>query len=84
VASKTVTVRNDVGLHARPAAVFAKAAMRYAADVQVEKAGTKASAKSLLSVLKLDVQQGDEITISAEGHDAQQAVDELADLVEGL
>ena len=83
--SQTVTLPNPTGLHARPARVFAKAAKDFGADVTVVKDGGGAdpvNAKSVLSVLTLDCQQGDTITISAEGEDAEDAVRELAALVE--
>jgi phosphocarrier protein HPr len=82
--SKPVTVHSEVGLHARPAARFAKAAGGYAADVRIIKDGTDVDAKSLLSVLKLDVRHGDEITISTEGEDAERALAELVGLLEEL
>jgi phosphocarrier protein HPr len=81
---REVTLTNDVGLHARPAAVFSKAATRFAADVKVTKGGSEANAKSIMAVLKLDVRKGDAITIATEGEDADDALDELVRLVESL
>jgi phosphotransferase system HPr (HPr) family protein len=81
--SKTVVLRNEHGLHARPAAIFVKAAAAYACDVRVSKAGKDANAKSMLSVLTLECHSGDEIAISAEGEDAEAALDDLVSLVEG-
>ncbi len=86
--SRTVTLRNATGLHARPARVFAKAAAAFDADVTVTKNGGGAdpvNAKSVLSVLTLDCHQGDEIVIVAEGSDADAALERLGGLVdEGL
>lgn len=86
--SRTVNLKNATGLHARPARVFAKAAGGFDADVTVVKTGGGAepvNAKSVLSVLTLDCHQGDEIVITAEGDDADQALERLAALVdEGL
>ncbi len=79
-----VTLTNDVGLHARPAALFAKAAAGYAGDVRVAKADREVNAKSLLSVLTLDVRSGDAVRISAEGDDAEAALAELTGLIRGL
>jgi phosphocarrier protein HPr len=84
MAEQTVTIRNDVGLHARPAAVFAKKAAEYRADVRVATDAGEANAKSLLSVLKLDVRSGDTFRLRAEGDDADEAVAALAALVEGM
>jgi phosphocarrier protein HPr len=84
VPENEVTLNNDVGLHARPAAVFAKTAARFNADVTVTKGDGQANAKSIMSVLKLDVKQGDRITIATQGEDADDALRELVELVESL
>jgi len=81
---RDVTLENEVGLHARPAAVFSKAAARFSSTVTVVKSGAEANAKSVLSVLKLDIQKGDSVTIRAEGQDEDDALTELAKLVEDL
>lgn len=81
---RDVMLDNEVGLHARPAAVFSKAAARFASSITVVKAGSEANAKSVLSVLKLDVLKGDTVTIRAEGSDEREALTELVKLVEGL
>lgn len=82
---KVVTLHNETGLHARPARVFSKAAKGFDSDITVVKTSTDddpVNAKSTLSVLTLDCHQGDEIVISAEGEDAEQAIEELVGLVE--
>ena len=81
MASREVVVRGEAGLHARPAALFCRAAGRFGAEVRVEKAGAAANAKSLLSVLQLDVRQGDTVVLVAEGDDAVDAVEALAGLL---
>jgi len=81
---REVTLDNEVGLHARPAAVFSKAAARFSSSVTVVKSDAEANAKSVLSVLKLDIQKGDTVTIRVEGADEQEALDELVKLVEDL
>ncbi|MFQ5592881.1 MAG: phosphoenolpyruvate--protein phosphotransferase [Anaerolineae bacterium] len=78
-------VRNRVGLHARPAAMFAQTAMRFAADVRVRDIttnGALVNAKSLISVIGLGAGQGHEIAIRAAGPDAADALDALRQLVE--
>jgi phosphotransferase system HPr (HPr) family protein len=79
-----VTLANEVGLHARPAAVFSKAASRFAADVTIAKGDQEANAKSIMAVLKLDVRRGDRVRLAAEGEDAGEAVAELIELVRSL
>ena len=81
VLSRDVTVTDPEGLHARPAALFCQAAARFEADVRVEKDGASANAKSLLSVLQLDVRRGDPVTLIAEGPDAEEAVRALVDVL---
>jgi phosphocarrier protein HPr len=79
--SREVAVTDPEGLHARPAALFCRTAARFEADVRVEKDGASANARSLLSVLQLDVRQGDLVTLVAEGSDAEEAVRALVDVL---
>jgi len=81
---RDVTLDNEVGLHARPAAVFSKAAARFTSSITVVKSGEEANAKSVLSVLKLDIQKGDTVTIRTVGSDDDEALTELVKLVEDL
>lgn len=81
MAKTTVTVANKTGLHARPAALFVKKAQEFTSDVFVEKEEKTVSAKSILAVMSLNVNAGSEITITAEGEDADSAVTALAELV---
>ena len=83
-ASRDVTVRSKVGLHARPAALFVKTAGGFSALVTIENVtrGTKpVNAKSILSVLSAGVRLDDHICIMADGTDEEAAVAALADLV---
>lgn len=80
--SRTVTLANPTGLHARPAKVFAQAAAATGLDVRLTKGDTTVNARSVLSVLTLDCHRGDEITIDVEGDGAEAALAELAALVE--
>jgi len=81
---REVELTNEVGLHARPAAVFSKAAAGFSADVKVAKGGQEANAKSIMAVLKLDVKKGDAVTIATEGDDAEEALEELVTLLGSL
>lgn len=81
---KQTKVVNQTGLHARPAATFVQTAKKYEAKITVRRPGGAAvNAKSIVRLLAEEIGQGTEIEISAEGGDAQQAVDELVALVEG-
>jgi phosphocarrier protein HPr len=82
VPKRTVTVGSASGLHARPAKLFVEAATRQPVPVRISVDGKKpASARSLLSVLALGVEHGTEVTIEAEGAEAEQALEELAALL---
>jgi phosphocarrier protein HPr len=82
VPEATVSLRNASGLHARPAKIFAMAAAASLADVVVEKDGRKVNGKSVLSVLTLGCEQGDEIVIRTTGESADETLADLVKLVE--
>lgn len=79
---KDVVVQNQVGLHARPATFFIQKANEFKSTVWVEKEERRVNAKSLLGVLSLGIMGGAQIRILAEGSDEEQAVVELAKLVD--
>lgn len=79
--SRDVTVKNQVGLHARPATFFIQKANEYKASVWVEKDERKVNAKSLLGVLSLGITRGTSITLIADGEDEVEAVDGLVELI---
>jgi phosphotransferase system HPr (HPr) family protein len=74
----------DVDLHARPAARFVRVAMGFAATVHVSADDRRADAKSLLAVLGLGARRGTALRLSAEGPDADRALDALMTCVAGL
>jgi phosphocarrier protein HPr len=79
-----VRLPEAVALHARPAGVFVRAAVSFAATIEVQANGRRANAKSILEILGLGADGGTELTISASGDDAVEAVAELASLVTEL
>lgn len=79
---KKVIVNHKVGLHARPASVFVQTAAKFSSDITVSCEDRNANAKSILTVLTLGANKGAEITIAAEGEDAEEAVNALVELVE--
>ena len=80
--SQTVTVVNQLGMHARAAAKFVHLATRYEARVKVARDRREMDGKSIMGILLLAAAQGSTITISADGADEQAAVAALAALVE--
>lgn len=80
-AEKNVVVKLKTGLHARPAALFVQEANKYAAEIFVHKEEKKVNAKSIMGIMSLAISTNTEIKISAEGADAQEAVDALSEIV---
>ncbi len=80
--SRSVTIRNSVGLHARPATFFVQKANSFKSSIWVEKEDCRVNAKSLLGVLSLGITKGTNITLIADGADENSAVDGLAELVD--
>ena len=79
-----LAIRNEVGLHARPAAVFVAEAGRFASRIRIRNATTDSGwvdAKSILSVLTLGVEQNHEIEIAIDGPDEDLAAAELERLI---
>ena len=79
--SRDVTVKNQVGLHARPATFFIQKANSYKSSIWVEKDDRRVNAKSLLGVLSLGIVNGMTITLIADGADEKDALDGLESLV---
>ncbi|MBQ8303295.1 MAG: HPr family phosphocarrier protein [Clostridia bacterium] len=80
--SRGVTIRNSVGLHARPATFFVQKANSYKSSIWVEKEDCRVNAKSLLGVLSLGISKGTAITLIADGIDETNAVEGLAELID--
>ena len=78
---QTVKVTNKSGIHARPASVFVQTAAKFKSKVTVTAKGKTVDAKSILMIMSLGLTQGTELTISAEGDDAQAALDALTGLI---
>ncbi|WP_073998537.1 HPr family phosphocarrier protein [Anaerococcus urinomassiliensis] len=77
-----VTLTNEIGLHARPASIFIRAAVKFPCDITVEKNGRSYNAKSIMSVLSMSASNGDELTIKASGDDEEDAVKALVDVID--
>lgn len=80
--SKTITVNNQVGLHARPATFFIQKANEFKSSIWIEREERKVNAKSLLGVLSLGIIKGTDIVVGAEGPDEEEAVAALEKLIE--
>ncbi|MDI6774855.1 MAG: HPr family phosphocarrier protein [Verrucomicrobiota bacterium] len=80
--TRNMQIRNHLGVHARPAALFVKTANRFDADVIVEKDGNKVSGKSIMGLITLEASCGTRLRVTAQGSDAEEAINELETLIE--
>jgi phosphocarrier protein HPr len=80
--SRTVTVVNQLGLHARAAAKFVHLATRFESQIRVVRDAKVMDGKSIMGILLLAAARGTAITVEAAGADEQDAVDALVQLVE--
>jgi len=78
---REVIINNQVGLHARPATFFIQKANEFKSSIWIEKGERRVNAKSLLGVLSLGIVKGTAINIIADGMDAEDAIQTLADLI---
>ncbi|NLA41000.1 MAG: HPr family phosphocarrier protein [Smithella sp.] len=79
---KTFTLKNKLGMHARAAALIVRVARKHRADIVIERNGQTVNGKSILGILTLGCPMGGQVTISAIGDDADQALVELEALIE--
>lgn len=80
--NRQVTLQNQTGLHARPAAIFVNQASKFKCDISVEKDGKRVNAKSIMGILSLGAVKGSTINIIANGIGEKEAVNTLAEIVE--
>jgi phosphocarrier protein HPr len=82
LAQREVIVGSRIGLHARPAALFVKAAAAQAVRITIRKAdGPPVDARSILRVLALGAKNGDTVTLEADGDGAEAALEAVASVV---
>lgn len=74
---KTITIQNKLGLHARPAALVVSEASRFYAEIHLNKDGLEVNAKSIMGVMMLAAEMGSQILITADGQDAEMAIQAL-------
>ena len=82
VLKQKVTVKNQTGLHLRPPGILCRTAMLYKYHISLKHGDTTANAKSVLSVLGAGVKTGDELEITCEGMDEQEAMEAMVKLFE--
>lgn len=80
---KSMTVRLDKGLEARPVAVFVQIASQYESTVHVEVDGKRINAKSIMGMMSLGLANGGELTVVTEGSDERAAVEHIERFLNG-
>ena len=79
---KKFVIRNKLGLHARPAALFVRTANRFQSEITIQKGKQKVNGKSIMGVMMLAAGPGSHITVHISGPDAQHAMAEIEKLIE--
>ena len=77
---KEFVVKNKLGLHARPAALFVQTASKYQSEVKVSKGGTEVNGKSVMGIMMLAAECGSRIQVTVKGQDEQRAAKDLESL----
>lgn len=78
---KIVTVKNKLGLHARPSALLVRAATKYRSEFYIEKDGTKVNGKSIMGVMMLAAECGSTLHLIADGVDEEYLLDEISVMI---
>ena len=78
---RSVQIVNKNGLHARPAAEVVKASSKFKSEITIVRDDLEVNGKSIMGVMMLAAEFGATLTIRANGPDAQQAVDAIAELI---
>jgi phosphocarrier protein len=81
-ATMTLTIQNELGLHARAATMFVNTAMKFKAEVIIEKGGREVNGKSILGLLTLLAAKGSQIHLSATGVDADEQLAALKHIID--
>jgi len=79
--SRQVNIINKLGMHARAAAKFVNLASTFDSEVEIEKGARRVNGKSIMGVMMLAAARGSQITIHADGADAEQALADLEALI---
>lgn len=86
MASKDFHIVAETGIHARPATMLVQTASKFSSDINIEFSGKSVNLKSIMGVMSLGVGQGADVTITADGDDASEAIVAISDTMtkEGL
>lgn len=79
---KTFILKNEKGMHIRPAGVFVKAAAAFKSNIEIKFKNKKVNGKSVMILMSLGAKKSDEITLIANGEDEAEAIETLGKLIE--
>lgn len=83
VVERKIVIKNKMGLHARPAAIFVQIANKFDCEISVRRGAQQVNGKSIMGILMLAAGKGSKILVRAEGLDCEAAVNELEKLLSG-
>ncbi len=72
------TVKDELGIHARPAGLLVRLAKGFESEITIEKGGVKASCRKLMAVMAMGIKKGDTVTVTIEGTDEERAAEEMS------
>lgn len=79
--TEKITLKSELGLHAKPASLLVKEASKYHSDIRIIKDEQEYNAKSIMGLLSLGIAKGEKIVLKAEGEDEEEAVKGLIKLI---
>ena len=79
--SRDIEIINKLGMHARAAAKFVKLASTFESQIDIERAGRRVNGKSIMGVMMLAASKGSDVTVHADGNDANESLDQLEALI---
>lgn len=71
------TIKDEMGIHARPAGLLVKLANKFKSDIKIKKDETEINLNRLIQLMSLQVKYGDEVTIKVDGEDEELAISEI-------
>ncbi|SNS25542.1 phosphocarrier protein [Anaerovirgula multivorans] len=80
--SKTVVLKNDTGLHARPATLVIKEASKFQSNITFIKGTQESNAKSIMGLMAMGIKKGEEVEIKVDGPDEKETLDTIIALFE--
>ena len=79
---KTFSIKNKLGIHARPAGQLVKAATKFKSSIYLSKNGQEVNAKSIMGVLMLEAAFGSTVTVKITGDDEDAALEAITDVID--